>query len=587
MTQYLQNMYTIQVNDHEYKSFDICALNNPESLVQLAINPFESKLFSGDIFSLDSHQVVDLNWSLVRKYNSIMPGVLILADNKTYGRKNNKLLYKCVPDDVRLPAFLVPYEIKHIGFSKKSVNLYVTFSFVDWTEKHPHGQLNQTIGPVDILCNFYEYQLSCKKLNISIQKFQKNTIDALKNKVPEDVLREKYPTVETRELSHRVFSVDPDGSLDFDDAFSISYSGLDVDSCDVVVSVYIANVSIWLDAFDLWASFTQRVSTVYLPDKKRPMLPSILSDNLCSLKAGVLRPALYMDVLIKNGGEIVSVTYGNCFVKLYKNYCYEEPSLLSDPEYVQLMDTTMQLSKKAAYLTHIKDSHDIVAYLMILMNYQCAKTLLGHKTGIFRSLTMNGRHWSPPETLPKDVGDFLKIINSAQSKYVDIGILVDDNRGDNVRHELLDLDAYIHITSPIRRLVDLINMIRFQSVACGGVSLLSDTAVSFANRWTSDLDLINQQMKSIRKVQNDCNLLDLCTRDSRVLNNLYDGYIYNKTIRNDGLFKYQVFLPQLKLMSQIKTTVDYIDYECKQFKLFMFHDQERFKQKIRLHVVDV
>lgn len=568
-------LYTINIHDREYKSFDICTMTNP--VINLSINPFESKLFSGDVFSFNATNQVQLNWSFVRMKNSSLPGVLILADNKTYGRKNKKLLYKCVPDDVRLPAFLVPYEIKHIGFSKKSVNLYVTFSYVEWTEKHPHGQLNQTIGPVDILCNFYEYQLHCKQLNISIQKFQKNTIDSLKNTIPENILREKYPTVENRVLTHRVFSIDPSGSLDFDDAFSIAN---DADSGSCVISVYIANVSMWLDALQLWESFTQRVSTIYLPDKKRPMLPSILSDNLCSLKEGELRPALYMDIFTKNG-DIISVKYGNCFVKLYKNYCYEERALLSDPEYMQLMDTTIQLSKKASYLTQIKDSHDIVAYLMIMMNYQCAKTLLSHKTGIFRSLTMNGVHLTPAATVPEEVGNFLKIINSAQGKYIDIACTTQD-----IRHELLDLDAYVHITSPIRRLVDLINMIRFQVVINGGSSLMSESAVTFANRWTSDLDLINAQMKSIRKVQNDCNLLDLCARDSNVLNTIYDGYIYNKTINDDGLFKYQVFLPQLKMLSQMKTGVEYIDYECKQFKLFIFNDQERFKQKIRLHVTD-
>ena len=63
-----------------------------------------------------------------------MPGVLLLDGNKTYGRQKNgnkikqgKLLYKCIPDDMRLPAFLVPYEIKNMGFSKVFKNLYVLF----------------------------------------------------------------------------------------------------------------------------------------------------------------------------------------------------------------------------------------------------------------------------------------------------------------------------------------------------------------------------------------------------------------------------------------------------------------------------
>jgi len=575
--------------------FDICELDKPNLKSQIEINPFDSKLFSGDVFSIvhDSGGInVRIETSRVRSSDTIIPGVLILADNKTYGRKNKKLLYRCVPDDVSLPAFLVPYEIKVVGFSKKLLNMYVTFSYVEWTDKHPHGILKQTIGTVDILGNFYEYQLYCKQLNISMQQFQKSTADSLKNKVPEDFIRAAFPGVENRELTHRVFSIDPNGSLDFDDAFSVAYDDEDEDNSVCVISVYIANVSMWLDALGLWESFTRRVSTIYLPDKKRTMLPSVLSDNLCSLKACVSRPAVFMDVRCTKDGDIVSVTYGNCFVRLYKNYCYEETALLNDPDYIKLLRATLPLSEKAKYMARINDSHDVVAYLMILMNYRCAKTLMRHKTGIFRALSMNGRHLVP-ETVPVEIGSFIQVLQSARGKYVDI------SRDDCVRHELLDVDAYIHITSPIRRLVDLLNMVRLQEIC--GFSSLSKHAIDFVNQWTreADLDIINRQMKSIRKVQNECNLLELCTRNSRVLETVYDGYIYNKTIVTDDdndnnnnndcdadLFKYQVYLPEIKMSSQIKTTSDFDDYACKQFKLFVFHDAERFKQKIRLQLID-
>ena len=87
--------------------------------------------------------------------------------------KTNKMLYKCIPDDIRIPIFLVPYEIKQMGFSKVFNNLYVTIRYKQWDDKHPHATLSQTIGSVDVLDNFYEYQLYCKSLNTSIQKFNK------------------------------------------------------------------------------------------------------------------------------------------------------------------------------------------------------------------------------------------------------------------------------------------------------------------------------------------------------------------------------------------------------------------------------
>jgi hypothetical protein len=85
-------------------------------------------------------KTINLVHSTVRT-GSPIPGVLIITGNKTYGRQKNnagkkpysnnsgKLLYKCIPDDIRLPSFLIPYEIKNVGFSKVNKNLYVTFIF--------------------------------------------------------------------------------------------------------------------------------------------------------------------------------------------------------------------------------------------------------------------------------------------------------------------------------------------------------------------------------------------------------------------------------------------------------------------------
>jgi hypothetical protein len=68
-----------------------------------------------------------------------------------------------------------------------------------WDEKHPKGVLDQTIGQVDVLDNFYEYQLYCKSLNASIQHFQKETVKALENVSHENFIEsilKKYPSEE-------------------------------------------------------------------------------------------------------------------------------------------------------------------------------------------------------------------------------------------------------------------------------------------------------------------------------------------------------------------------------------------------------
>ena len=571
------DVFKIYINDRNYSSWNIFEIVNFQP-VNLEINPVENKLFSNDVFSVDNAKNVKLIHSSIRSA-TFMPGVLIISGNKTYGRqqkKNGKLLYKCIPDDIRLPPFLVPYEIKNVGFSKVFVNLYVTFSCVEWNDKHPIGILNQVIGPVDVLDNFYEYQLYCKSLNASIQKFQKDTATALQDKSSHETfiesICEKYPCIENR-TDWYIFTIDPSKSVDFDDGFSIKQ----IDDNVQQLSIYIANVTILMDVLNLWDSFSQRISTIYLPDRKRPMLPTILSDCLCSLQSNHNRFAFVMDIFIQNN-EITQIKYSNCMIKVHKNYSYEEDSLLINPNYIKLMDTTKKLSKKYKYINNVRNSHELVCYLMILMNYNCATEMIKHKNGIFRS-TIIKKEFSVPDNIPEDVTKFIKIWNSSSGQYIN-GEELDSKQ---IRHEMLELDAYIHITSPIRRLVDLLNIIKFQQNT--GIIQLSENSDKFYNKWIGNLEYINTTMRSIRRVQVDCTLLDLCANNQYIMEREYDGYLFDKILRNDGLFQFMVFLPELKLSSRITLRTDFENFENKKFKLFLFNDEESFKKKIRLHLL--
>ena len=579
--------YKIYVNDRNYKSWEVFETMNFNK-IELTIDPIENKLFSNDVFTLNKdNTTVTILHSTIRSGPSI-PAVLILAGSKTYGRqekpnnkqklRTNKLLYKCVPDDIRLPAFLIPYEIKSVGFSKVYKNLYVTIHFDKWIDKHPIGRLDNIIGPIDVLDNFYEYQLYCKSLNASIQKFQKDTIKALENGSQEkifDMIKEKYPEIQDRTDAQfwHIITIDPPKSLDFDDGFSI----IDIENGIQQLSIYISNVTIWMDILNLWDSFSRRISTIYLPDKKRPMLPTILSDCLCSLQENVVRIAFVIDIFIDSDKNILDIKYSNCFIKVFKNYCYEDHKLLSDYRYHVLLETTKNLSRKYKYINNVRNSHEVVCYLMILMNYNCAKELIKQKTGIFRS-TIIKKDFYVPDKVPEDISKFIKIWNSTSGQYIDGSEIVD------TRHEILDMDAYIHITSPIRRLVDLLNIIKFQQIT--GMISLSENTKKFYDKWLGDLEYINTTMRSIKRVQCDCSLLDLCNNDPSVMEKNYDGYIFDKICRNDALYQYIVFLPELKLTSRITLRDNLENFDCRKFKMFLFNNEEKFKQKIRLHMIE-
>ena len=583
------SLYKIIIDSRNYESWNIVSPSTLEPIIIDGFNPTQHKLFNNDVFTYNNEKVEIVHSSM--RFNENIPAVIILNNHKTYGReiKANKkpskqLLYKCIPDDIRLPIFLVPYEIKQLGFSKVFTNIYVTICYKQWDDKHPHATISQIIGSVDILNHFYEYQLYCKSLNTSIQNFKKETNKNMKSfnvQKHQDhdafitEIHKKHPQIEDR-TNWNIFTIDSATTFDYDDGFSIKK----LNDNQMLLSIYIANVTIWMDSLNLWSSFSQRISTIYLPDKKRPMLPTILSDGLCSLQQNIRRFAFAIDIVLDQQSQIISINYTNTLIKVFKNFCYEEPLLVSNDYYQLLFNTTKQMAKKYKYINNVKDSHDVVCYLMIFMNYNSAQELLNSHSGIFRSTIISNKTLLP-DSLPENVHSFIKVWNSNCAQYIDLNSIPNDDNS-SYRHELLEMDAYVHITSPIRRLVDLLNMIKLQEQKI--LITLSTDALQFYSKWIEQLDYINTTMRAIRKIQTECSLLDTCFNNPDTLNKIYDGYCFDKLARNDGLYQFIVYLPELKLTSKITVRDNLENYEKKQYKLYLFNNEEKFKRKIRLQL---
>ena len=112
----MKNTLVITIENRNYDSWTIHNMETMEPISNNTFDPITHKLFSMDVFTpSDDNTSIKMERSPVRS-NPYISGVLILKNNRTYGRhpKNGKLLYKCIPDDKRIPVFLVPYEIKEL-----------------------------------------------------------------------------------------------------------------------------------------------------------------------------------------------------------------------------------------------------------------------------------------------------------------------------------------------------------------------------------------------------------------------------------------------------------------------------------------
>ena len=566
----------------------------------------KTKLFNGDIVEENG----DLRYS---KYHSTqtqaqtqITGTLLLS-GKTYGRdKNNhkRLLYICIPADKKLPLFLIPYEEKNINFNKEKKNKYILFVFKEWKDKHPLGIITNTIGYVNEIESYYEYQLYSKNLNTSLQPFIKETTKAIQSCDEECFIKKVFDfynnknyknKIEDRTKGFHIFSIDPKGSLDFDDAFSIQeYSDY------ILISVYIANVPLILDYLQLWDSFTNRVSTIYLPNGKKNMIPPILADNLCSLQANKERLAFTMDIkykLSQNKVSFIDISFTNTLINVNKNFVYEEESLLKFYNYINLFTVTKYLQQLNPYIEEITDSHDIVTYFMIMMNYECSKKMIDNKIGILRTTRENkindndlNKSQETQISIPSEIKQIIHILHSELS-----GLYCDTNASQTTQkgHQLIGngLSSYTHITSPIRRLVDLINLIEIQNSL--NLIDLNDNANDFCKRWIEKIDYINDSTKSIKRVQQNSILMTAlsCSTHIQPQNDIYNGFIIEKIILNDCdneifSFKYNVYIPSLKTISSFKSNDKTLPiYSQHNFIIKIFLDELTYKNKVRLQKV--
>ena len=174
---------------------------------------------------------------------------------------------------------MVPSDIT-LDFSKYVLNKYVLFTFHDWDSRHPQGVLSENLGNVDDLTALSEYELHGNNLYYSMKDMNKHLKKTVKchNDMVDEICHSNQFTLQYK-TDQYIFSIDPRESVDYDDAFAIE----EVDG-KTVITVHIANVAVWLEYLKMWNHLTDRISTIYLPECKKPMLPSLLSDKVCSLQ---------------------------------------------------------------------------------------------------------------------------------------------------------------------------------------------------------------------------------------------------------------------------------------------------------------
>jgi len=311
------------------------------------------------------------------------------------------------------------------------------------------------------------------------------------------------------------FTIDPFDAKDFDDALSVRK----IADGKIEVGVHIADVSFFVNpgsALDKEA--VGRATSVYLVDRTIPMLPEILSNDLCSLKQDEDRLAVSAVFILDGDANIQDVWFGETVIHSNKRFTYEEAQEILDKGEGILheeLSLLLGLSKKirarrvangavefdtaevkveldeigkpiAIHLKERKATNLLIEDFMLLANEAVAKHL--------SKLTKNGgknfaslyRIHDAPDTdrienlanLLRVMGYQLKTTGAGNVTGTELNKLLEEVKGKpeeylvkmatlrsmskavyatkNIGHFGLAFDFYTHFTSPIRRYPDLV-----------------------------------------------------------------------------------------------------------------------------------
>jgi len=418
-------------------------------------------------------------------------GVVELAKNHAFILLSNPKIHF----DIFLPA----KEIKTIKDGQ-----LVVVNVVDWGDKNnnPTAELKEILGypgehQAEIHSILAEYNFN--------NKFDEHIEDAainISSKITSDEIKKR------RDFRNIVtFTIDPYDAKDFDDALSIQK----LENGNWEVGIHIADVSHYINENDnIDKEAQERATSIYLVDRVIPMLPEVLSNNLCSLKPHEEKLCFSAVFELDERANVYNEWFGRTVILSNHRFTYEDAQDIivnKKGKYVkellklnliakilknkrikngaisfERVETKFKIDEEgnpiSIYFKESKDAHKLIEEFMLLANRKVAE-FIGKQ-----SLTFVYRiHDSPDpdkldilsvflkkfgynlqtenkKTIAQSMNKVLKDIQGSQEANMIETLSIKTMAKavyttENIGHYGLGFNHYTHFTSPIRRYPDV------------------------------------------------------------------------------------------------------------------------------------
>lgn len=305
-----------------------------------------------------------------------------------------------------------------------------------------------------------------------------------------------------------LLTIDGENTRDFDDALHLEKRG-----DNYLVGIHIADVSRYVKPKSLmFAEARRRCTSLYFPDGQIPMLPKQLSEGVCSLIQDKVRAATSIMVELSAAGEVLDCRITASAVKVARRLSYKEANqLLESDEELQTLarlgqvlhekrikggalvmpfpDVIIDIDKDADKVAVSLDDGNsgtraLIAEFMVLGNTLAATYVADREVpGLFRG--QDDPHKRLFEGFNRDL-----FLNCRQRRFLRPARITTRAKP----HSCVGVMQYTTMTSPIRRLLDLVMQIQLMSMSRGQGAVFAEHE-------------LNGLLAEISKVQSRANLV--------------------------------------------------------------------------------
>lgn len=332
-----------------------------------------------------------------------------------------------------------------------------------------------------------------------------------------------------RDMRHvMTFTIDPSDAKDFDDALSLER----LNNGNIMIGVHIADVSHYVQPKTfLDDEAYRRATSVYLVDRVVPMLPEILSNQVCSLRPNEEKLTFSACFEMTEGGKIINQWFGRTVTLSDRRFTYEEAQKIIETGEGDCKEELLTLDRLAkilrekrmksgaisfdkvevkfkldknfdpigVYLKQSKDAHKLIEEFMLLANRKVSEFVSLKKNGTPSKNTFIYRIHDDPDldklqalktfiqpfdydldlTSPKTVSSSMNhlletVKGKGEANMIETLAMRTMSKAkystENIGHYGLTFEYYTHFTSPIRRYPDVMAHRLLQHYLDGGKS---------------------------------------------------------------------------------------------------------------------